>query len=512
VIALRKDEGSLPLAMLLTIIGAGVGILLLATTVQEVGNTRAERARTAALEAARSGIASALATIRAATDSQLVGQASALPCAAVADVAQLTGSVGDGLVQYATTISYLTQDPNSHDAAWLAQNGKPCAAQLGTVPKYAYLEAVGTDTVTGQRRTLYGTYTFKTIRNANVPGGLLRSFKIAGNTYDLCIDAGPAPAPGTQVTMQVCIVQADGSAIDRQKFGYEPNLTLALVTADLTVYPQGLCLDGGNPEKVKHKVTLELCGTSTLPQQVWSFDTASGFRGTTDGKTMNAFCLSVQNPDTLNSKVTLNSTSGGNGNSACNTNYPNNFQSWSPEPAVGAGATALPSTKQLANYAEFGRCFDITYEDVTIPYEVVFPCKQNPDPTVRDWNQQWTLPATDQPGAMYTDSPGGRYCVTLPAITNSTPLLVVVKPCTGVSPLASMTWRWRGAGTKTYDEAFRLEGTGIWAGYCLTALPEAPAWSQADKVGIKACTGSTLQKWNADPDKTPSGLNGIGEK
>jgi hypothetical protein len=500
----RDDAGSLTLALLLMIVGAGVGALLLTTTLQEITSTRVERARTAALDGARSGIASALAAIRASTDADQVGGA--------AGAAQIAGPVGTGAVTYETTITYLVQDPTGHDATWLAQNGKPCAAQLGTVPKYAYLEATGTDTATGQRRTLYGTYGFKSVRNANLLGGLLRSFTLAGNVYDLCIDAGPSPAPGVQVTMQSCAVDADGSAIDRQKFGYEPNLTLALVTADLTRYPQGLCLDGGQPEKVGNVVRLQLCAATAAAPQVWSFDTASGFRGTTNGKTMNEFCLSVQNPDTRGSLVTLNSTSGGNGNSACNTNYPNNFQSWSPEPDVGAGATALPTTKQLANYAEFGRCFDITYEDVTIPYEVVFPCKQNPDPTVRDWNQQWTLPDTDQPGAMYTDSPTGRYCVTLPPVNAATPLLVVVKPCTGVSPPANMTWRWRGAGTQTYDEAYRIEGTGAWAGYCLTALPDQPAWSQADKVGIVPCSGSTLQKWNADPDQTPAGLAGIGEK
>ncbi|GGL19199.1 RICIN domain-containing protein [Mangrovihabitans endophyticus] len=508
----RTDEGSLPLAMLLMIVGAAIGGLLLTTTMQEVANSRAEAARTAALNAARSGMAGAVARIRAAVDAEQYGSVAALPCAASTGETQLSGTLDDGRARYATVITYLAEDPRSHDAAWLASHGKPCAPQLGTVPKFARLETTGTDLGTGLRRTLSGTYAFKTFRNANVPGGLMRVFKTSGSTYDLCVDAGATPAPGVAVTMQPCAVDGSGTAIARQKFGYQPNLTLSLVTADPVQYPEGLCLDGGAPESVGAVVRLQRCGETAPPAQVWSFDTASGFRGTSDGRTMNEFCLSVRRPDTPGSRLTLNSTSGGNGNPACNTNYPNNFQSWSPEPAMGAGATALAATKQLVNYAEFGRCFDVTYENVDVPYEVVFPCKQNPDPEVRDWNQRWTLPDADQPGAFYTDAPDGRYCVTMPAISGEPPLLVVVKPCTGSSPPPEMTWRWRGAGTPVYDEAYRIEGVGAWAGYCLSALPEAPAWSQADKVGIKPCTGSTLQKWNAAPDLTTSGLTGIGER
>jgi hypothetical protein len=507
----RRDDGSLPIAMLLVLVGTGLGALLMTTVLQANLNTRVERARTAALQGARTGIASALSGIRAARDPAGTGALTALPCATSAGTPQVTGSVDGSGVRYETTITYLAEDPTERDAGWIRAAGVPCATQLGVVPAYAYLEATGIDTASGQRRTLFGTYAFRTVRNANLPGGLIRVFR-RNNVNDLCMDAGPAPAAGTTVTMQVCRTGADGAAIDRQKWAYQPNLTIALTTADLTAYPYGLCLDAGSPQKAGNVVKLQQCGSTTLPRQQWSFDDASGFDGTTDGRTINAFCLSVTSRDVPGSTITLNSTSGGNGNPACHTSYPNNDQSWSPTPQVGAGATGLPVTRQLANYAEFGRCFDVTYEDVSIPYEVVFPCKQTPDPAVRDWNQQWHLPEPGTTGAFYTDSPTGRYCVVLPRRDAPPPLLVTVTRCTGTLPTANMTWWVRGASTATYDEAYRIEGTGDWAGYCLTALAAYPAWEQADKVGIVACGGDNHQKWNAAPDHSPSGLSGIGER
>jgi hypothetical protein len=208
--------------------------------------------------------------------------------------------------------------------------------------------------------------------------------------------------------------------------------------------------------------------------------------------------------------VVLNDTSGGlgNGNSACNTDFPNGYQTWVPDPAVGAGAAGLPVTKQLANFEQFGRCFDVTNMDVTIPYEVVFPCKQTPDPADRDWNQQWDLPAGV--GPISAQAPQGRYCVTAPA-SLAAPALVALQPC-GTGTSERTTWHVRGADTPSYTEAYRIEGTGAYAGWCLQPLPEAPAWQQADKAGLKPCNGDRIQKWNASPDSTGSAFTDIGER
>jgi hypothetical protein len=515
---LRDDTGSLPLAMLLTLVGTGLSIALLAGTVQMADATQVQTSRVAALQAARTGLASALANIRAAADEQGMGLVSALPGC---DGQQVEGSTGDKAARYETSILYLSRNPGGRSAEWAAANGQPCTT---VIPRYAYVTSHGI-AGNGYRRTLFGTYTFKSAINGNTAGGQIRVWQCnltdprptcpGVDTHLLCMDAGSSnPVLGTPVRMQPCAAEADGTAIARQNFGYQPNLTIALIPKGPKAPPPSLCLDAGWPQVPTAVVVFERCGTTTLPRQQWSFNTASGFFGTSDGKTLNDVCLSVEQPDTPGSRVLLNDTAGGlgNGNPACNTGFPNNNQSWVPAPEVGAGAAGLPVTKQVVNYKMFGRCLDITYQDVTKPFEVVFPCKQTPDPEVRDWNQQWDLPAAGI-GQVAVDEPDkGRYCLTAPPLSGD-PLLVFVKPCVkGDESDGTILWNVRGSETPSNDEKYRIEGTGIYADYCLQPLPDQPAWQQADKVGLKKCTADPIQKWNAEAGSTPASFSNIGER
>ncbi len=505
----RDDTGSLPLAMLLSIVGVGLSVLLMTTAMQLQGVTRVELGRAAALQAARTGLASALANIRAAKDADGNGLLDKLPCPAVAGTPHVSGPAGDGTARFEARITYLSKDPGNHDAAWAAEHGRPCTT---VIPKFAYVVSVGVAAKGGYRRTLFGTYAFKSVRKGNMPGGQLHVFKMNNAKYDLCVDAGPVPTLGVEVTMQPCADLPDGAPVDRQKFGYQPNLTLSLVTADPRLHPNGLCLDAGSVHTVGGSLKLQSCGTTTLRHQQWSFNTASGFFGTTDGQTLNEFCFSVETPDTPGSRIVLNTTAGAltNGNPACNAGYPNNNQSWNPDPAVGAGAAGLPATRQVVNFEKFGRCLDITLEDVTVPFEVVFPCKQTPNPELRDWNQQWDLPE-DGIGTISVRAPTGRHCLTSPSLKTK-PLLVNAEPCSGTEKTDDVVWHVRGADTPSYDEAYRIEGTGVYAGYCLAPLPEEIAWQQADKAGIEPCTGERIQKWNAQPDSTRATFTNIGEQ
>jgi hypothetical protein len=506
----RDDAGSLPLAMLLSMVTLSLTVLLTTTSLRIVGATRVETGRDAALQAAQTGLASALANIRAAKDADGNGLPGNLPCAG-AGVPQVTGTLTGSASRYETTVTYLMQDPTGHNQAWISARGAPCATKLPGLATYAFISSVGHDRARAYQRTLFGTYLFKTIMKGNQPGGQIRMWQNAGDRYLLCVDAGAAPAAGTPVTMQPCATQPDGTAVDRQKFAYEPNITIALTTANPVAYPNGLCLDAGSPQQAGAPVRLQPCGNPTLPQQQWSFDFASGMIGTDDGKQINNNCLSVDQPDTPGSNIKINDKSGGlgNGNPACDTNYPNDVQSWNPQPAVGAGGAVLPVTRQVVNYGQFGRCLDVTLEDVTIPYDIVFPCKQAPDPTDRDWNQQWNLP--DGVGQITNDTPSGRYCLTqLPA--GSSPRYIRVTPCQPWATGDTITWRVRGKDTQTYDERYRVEGTGAYQGYCLTVFPDDAWGQQGAKVGIAACSGDRLQKWNAEPDANPSGLTNIGEK
>ena len=499
---LRGDEGSLPIALLLSVVTAGVSLLILTGSLQMIRDTRSEIARSAALNAARAGLAGALANLRSAVDSTGAGKASLLPCGGVG-VPQLAGTSGDSAT-YQTSISYLSVTPLGKPAAWIAANSAPCTT---VIPKFAYLSATGT--AAGVSRTLFATYTFKTLLKGNAPGGQIKLLKPDSTDDHFCMDAGSGLA-GVVVTMQECDWQADGTPIPGQQFGYQPNLTLSLITADPVAYPNGLCLDAGTPHTTGSPVRLQPCGAATLIQQQWSFDTSSSFFGTTDGKTLDDYCITMATPGKV-SDLVLNDTSNGlhNGDHGCG-NALTGYQNWSPTPSVGAGAAGLPSTKQLVNFERFGRCLDVTYQSLLVPYEVAFPCKQQPDPTVRDWNQAWNIP--NGLGRLSVQSPdNGLQCLTAHDLTQS-PLLLSMSDCAvGTVPDTQM-FNYRGQDTPSYDEAYRMEGTGSYAGLCLQPLPDYPAWAQADKIGLRPCSGARIQKWNALPASTQSAFAGVGEK
>jgi hypothetical protein len=396
------------------------------------------------------------------------------------------------------------QDPTTHDAAWVHATGKPCANQLTSVPRYAYVESTGFAS-NGLRRYLYGTYTFRTATAGNRDGGTIRD-GMPGVSH--CIDGGNIPMAGTTVTMRSCAT-VNGVPVVGQRFSYQPNLTLALL--DVAGFPDGLCLDAGWPQKVGNVVRLQPCGSATLPQQQWSFNYAASYVGTDDGLTLNDKCFARKTGSSLDSTIVLNDMddSLGYGTYQCDERFKGPNHTWDPSPQVGAAAAGLPVTHQLVNDAKYGRCLDVTLEDPDQTWEVVFPCKQDPQPRVRDWNQQWFLPEPGTVGPVYSNTPKGPYCLTLPSLSGSS-RIVDAKACTPASARANMTWRARGGDTLTYDEAFRVEGTGTWAGWCLA--PVEPVWDNtADKAGIAPCSGNDLQKWNAEQVSTAR-FGGINEK
>lgn len=105
-----------------------MSLLILTGSLQMVRDTRVEIARSAALDAARAGLAGALANLRAAVDPTGAGRASLLPCGSVG-VAQLTGTTGD-TATYTTTIAYLAVTPVGRSDPWIAANGAPCTTVI----------------------------------------------------------------------------------------------------------------------------------------------------------------------------------------------------------------------------------------------------------------------------------------------------------------------------------------------------------------------------------------------
>jgi hypothetical protein len=529
----RDDSGNIGLSMLVMTAGAALSTVIMASTLQVIEGSRVEQTRTAALQGARAGVASALSAVRSAVDpANGLGTLTKLPCGSYTTgtnfLPQVTGVVGvTGKVSYQVSITYLVADPTAQSDTWISTNGKPCATSLSALPNYAYVKSTGTDSLTGTKRTLFGVYAFRTVVGANTNGGQIHDWHTSNSSPDLCLDAGATPAATTILKMQLCAVDAAGDVVARQQFGYQPGLQISLVTADRALYPSSLCVDAGTPHAANAVLRLQPCASTKAAaiQQQWSFNTASGFFGTTNGTTLDNYCWSITNPDTAGSLVTLNNTSGGNGHSACNTAYPNNFQTWNPSSEVGSGGAGLPiptaqlygynvHALQLVNFEEFGRCLDVTYSDVTKPFEVVFQCKQSPTfDLTNNWNQSWVTPVDGTIGPIWTYSvpKSAFYCLVMPPVGPS-PMLITVRACNSAAPTADEMWWSRGASTNSPAKNYRIEGIGAWANYCLAALDDQPAWQQADKAGMLSCNGDKIQKWNAVPSTTPAGMSGIGER
>ncbi|HKT04235.1 MAG TPA: ricin-type beta-trefoil lectin domain protein [Rugosimonospora sp.] len=505
-----RERGSMPLAMLLTLVGMMLSALLVPMVITQVRSTTDDVHRVHALAAAQAGLDVALGHIRAANDGSGNGVLGSLPCG------PLTGSVGvGGTARYQVTITYYNADPRGHNSTWLAAHDINCYTGGGadSTPAYALLTSQGTDVATGTigtvpGRTLQGTYTFKTT-NANISGGLIHVYKTATST-DLCLDAGSgSPAAGTNVQMQPCTA---GSIT--QKFAYEPNLNLVLVSSQTTAQPLGMCLDAGTPQAAGKVVAFQPCASTTLPQQQWSQNDGANFQGTADGHTLDGFCFNVQSPNVAGSFVILGALSAGK----CGGNY-DNQQTFMPEASAGAGAAGA-STGQLVNFNEFGRCLDVTNQDVTYAYMIAWPCKQAPDPTYVLWNQKWALPsiatgASSATGKITTTKSPTAYCLRSPLSTVAG-TYVDVTPCPSGTLPANLTWTVSGD-TGSYTTSYRIMDS---SGYCLAPTdPNAsppdlfPSGLLISKIVVVACDGNTLEKWNAPPGIVPAPpLKDIGEQ
>jgi hypothetical protein len=335
-------------------------------------------------------------------------------------------------------------------------------------------------------RTIEATYTFQTT-NENIAGGRIRAWL---DELDLCFDAGSdSPAAGTNLRTQPCRTGAG-----QQRFAYNKNLTVSLVSSQSPTNPLGMCLDAGSPQVLGALVQLQPCGSTTRPQQQWSLNDASAFHS--NGlPAPNAFCFWQQAPhDPSGSFVALGDRCG------FQHNVNNGFR---PEAAVGAGA-AGESTRQLVNFEQFGRCLDVRAFDISTPFLIAWPCKQAADPADIGWNQRWTLPGT--PSSATATGPvqvRSTLCLVSPRSTASGqyPILATC-PSSGGLP-ANMTWTVN-RDTGDYQTSYTLVDS---AGYCLAPTdPNAPnpdldgGSRRISKIKVEVCDGGTLQKWNAPPN------------
>ncbi|WP_433307053.1 ricin-type beta-trefoil lectin domain protein [Actinoplanes sp. CA-030573] len=498
--SLRREEGSLPLAMLVITVVLSLSATMVPVVVRQIGNTQNYDQRGGALDAAQAGLDVMMARVRAASDALQNGYLENLPPCSMA------GSVGvtDGGISstYQVTVTYLDKDGNVVTG---------CA--VNEVPSKATVTSAGTNGVV--TRTLTATYVFST-SNTNIPGGRI---KISSSSLgEQCLDAGAAasPAAGTAVTVQSC----NGSS--RQQFGYTPDLYLKLINSDSSTASLGMCLFA-NPTRVSGTtpVVFQACPATRTTTYQWALDGSSVFHATTSAsKSDGSYCMNIRTPgSTADRAVVL---------AGCGATSTKNV--WYSAPGVGAGM-AGDATNQLVNYKQFSRCLDVTGKNMGATYMIAWFCKQDPGALV-DFNQQWVhpvpvLPETSKSGPIIVNntssnsnannsSANNNYCLKSPGTVTATSWVTVV-PCKDAATQKQDALTWTVYhDTGDYGTSYRIEDH--WEN-CLQPTEQGTGIANdfhgdgTSKVKIAACTTADIQKWNAPPNiDQPTPLTNLTEK
>jgi hypothetical protein len=278
---------------------------------------------------------------------------------------------------------------------------------------------------------------------------------------------------------------------DYELFIYDTDYAIKLASSTLT--STTLCLT-----TIGTTVKLKTCASPNYTQ-LWSWHEAG--RATWQGQTS----AIADSSDCLGSPRTSGTPVDGDlltMNDTCASNQP--YGSFSPDPAVGPGAASV-NTRQIVNYLEFGRCFDVTDEDVNKLFMISYPCKQDPPAGAGlKWNHKWfyeePLVGTVAPKQLiYINSSGGtQYCLKAPS-GQSNPGATGVG--TGFYPtltttcnLASPDQQWtRSTATGDKTTSWTIRDS---SGRCVSAAGGEYGGNWTSLI-VAACDGSTAQKWNA---------------
>ena len=526
-----EDGFALVLSLLMILIVAALSLAMAAVILNQQQPTQEARKALVTINAAQTGLQAALTRLRAANDltDASAGNITALPCneddpnaatystertgrtrtftmSGASFSGRVTGATaGVAAASYRVSVSYfLTVDPGTLNPTTLPNFDMACP--LTKVPKFAYLQSFGigspipNDATAASDRSQTGTYTFST-NNTNTAGGRLRSFGT-----QLCLDAGKAPAAGTTMTMQPCL--AFGTP--QQTWQYRKDLSIAYggdtslhlcIRSPLTATSTSAVLtrcttDNGDGETYAYAAGQQV--------QEWGFNDNGHFSGALDDGTVTngdgGHCLQPSTTSTANALLAWVSCSG-------DTSGP---QAFDPDPEVGAGKAGgdilgVPgATKQFVNYAQFGRCLDITGQNVNADHLIAYPCKQAPDSSKLTFNQVWTYSGSNTTAGSFYVNYGVRYCLTAP----SSGKLATTTPCiAGVLP-PNQSWKATGKIDGDYASSYTLRSSVN--NYCLGVSPLSEALTNASSnITVTACDGSASQKWNAPPVEPDSRLGDI---
>jgi hypothetical protein len=431
----RDETGSLPLALLLTLVVGALTAALLPVVLSQVSDTRLTVNRGHAMNAAQTGLEVAVAAIRAAYGPSGQGDRTLLPCGPI------TGTGGsETAATYRVELAYFDKDPSLSDAIEMTCPDAQDASK--SMPRSVRLTATGTTAGGTQlRRALRGDYPLSVAPAATPtasatwgpqydgdyiqPRGIIAWS--ADGTTSYCADPGfSQPPTNTVVRLQLCDVSDYPDNSYKQNWYYRQDLTLAPVGSIMAGKP--MCLDAGAIPVVGAVVTMQPCGTPVPARQRWyhnnsyNYELATSTGPGVDDWALNGLCLNVETPETSGSRMVL-----GTGVN-CHSGTYNARQTFATYPKLGpgqAGSRRLDCTAdagypcvrtQLVNNAEPSRCVD-KYDTFVATME----CVQDPDPTKVRWNQQWRLPvAADGPTGtvgplVVVDPAGAKFCLTASA-------------------------------------------------------------------------------------------------
>ncbi|MFB9377823.1 hypothetical protein ACFFKU_10840 [Kineococcus gynurae] len=502
-----RRDGDAGVALLLVVltmaIVAGLSLLLLAIVVNQARPTSLQQKTSRTISAAQAGVDAVLTQIRTAQGSANVagnvfGNPALLPC-------RISGTVGQNgdAAAFSATVTYYNANPVPLSATDRASHRIACTDGAGTtvVPRYALIVSAASGsapvglTASAGNRTVQSLYTFQ-VKNQNVPGGLMWS---VNSQY--CLQAGSVAA-GATITYTAAANCVSGDSL--QTWVYDTDYTLKLASAVVAGTP--LCISAANPSGT---ATLATCDATDVRQQ-YSYQGGANFRnqvsapnnGTANQSTYGSSCLGTASRGDLQGGVLVTSTT-------CDGN--SEYASFSPDPKVGAGAASVRTT-QIVNYLEFGRCMDVTNQNVASSYMIVYPCKQDPSGgTKLAWNHKfaYTEPqapstqATTQISVLVNNDATTRYCLKTPAPGTSPAYVTFTTPC---SSDASQQFVRTSRVTTAYAASYTFRDT---YGRCLAIGPkQVPAnngvkWST---IVAAPCTGGSDQKWNADAGLTAATL------
>ncbi|GIG29130.1 RICIN domain-containing protein [Cellulomonas marina] len=501
-------------ALLVILLMTALSVVVMGVVLQAALPGQYQRKSTRSVFAAEAGIEAAVSRIRSAGSAAdftgtVYGDLAQLPCsvqgtvaAAVPGTSAGAGAAGAAGLGYTASIAYYKDDPAGRDAAWLAANAMPCAAGGGvaTQPRYARIASAGVvpggpllEAGEGDR-TIVSVYRFRTT-NTNVAGGRIWTL---GHSYCLRATSDTAGSAVTYAAADTC-----GADDVRELWIWDSTYGIKLaVTTSPGQTP--LCVTGPpTASSPTVDALLQPCRSDAGRwNQLWSWQGGARWQGENQAITnYSAYCLSAGTTSTTIADLRDRRLSIG---TSCASNA--EWGSFDPDPAVGPGAASV-STRQVVSYLEFGRCFDVTNEQVGFAYMIVYPCKQDPSGgSLLKWNHKWyyeepVAPAvsrTQQISVLRDNSTAQRYCLQTPAPGSGSSYPTLTSACSATA--ADQQWT-RFADTGDYRTSWTFVDH---LGRCIDLGERgATSWS---RLVVTSCTGGPGQKWNALPEQISATL------